>query len=192
MTPVLAKAVVLGLLSGLPAYHGDGETDEARRTRLDSPAEAIVEVARTSDDVVALVALAEAESRLAAHVHQGRCRPWECDGGLARGLWQNHEGSVAPAVWFVLATPGPLADRVGAREALRVWRSALGWCHGDLACARARYRGTSRITEHEQAFARRFGELRRRIASDFWRRRARRVRRKVVAMTAKGDTHNAR
>ena len=164
MIPVAAKAAVVAMLAGLPAYHGDGESLEQREARFESPAEAIVSAAERPDDVVALVALAEAESRLAAHVHAGQCRPWECDGGDAAGLWQVHRRSVALAVWLVLNVPGELADRVGARVALRVWRSSLHWCHGDLACARARYRGTSRITDHERAFARRFEELRSRIA----------------------------
>jgi hypothetical protein len=78
------------LLSKLPRWHEDTtEPDEARAERLRTIATA--QVTATGGDVPAAVFLATVswwESRLAKHVHEGACRPWECDRGRARGLAQ--------------------------------------------------------------------------------------------------------
>lgn len=51
-----------------------------------------------------LVSQARFETHLALHVHQGRCRKAECDGGRATGLWQLHAGPhLSREIWRTLA-----------------------------------------------------------------------------------------
>ena len=119
------------VLLSLPAYHADKESSEARFHRLETIARAIdsasLEATCTgpfadadewcrpvwggsrAELAALLVAVAWHETRLARHIHEGRCAEYECDavrlpdGRLfhrARSVWQLHaSGLVPPPVW---------------------------------------------------------------------------------------------
>ena len=99
---------LLVILLGFQPFYGDTETPAARKDRLTIMAKAIgraVAGANCHDDdepgclpvvtetealplAAALVTQAFWESGLARHVHEGKCRKGECDGGRARSPWQ--------------------------------------------------------------------------------------------------------
>lgn len=56
-------------------------------------ASVIAEVAgpKNRDLAIALIVQAEAESHFSARIQAGNCKPRECDGGKAHGLWQPHD-----------------------------------------------------------------------------------------------------
>lgn len=126
-----------------PAYHAE------------SIAYAIVQSGASWSEATALVHLAHTESRFALRVIENRCRPRECDRGRSRGIWQVNKRAATKHEWATLGKGGLYAQVVGARAALRIWRAGLKRCGGKLACARARYRGTSVVSGADRAFARR-------------------------------------
>lgn len=64
-----------------------------------------------------LLTIARHESTLSLRIQRGECKPHECDGGKAVGLWQQHEFSWNADRWE--AMPGNLALQVQvAGEAL--------------------------------------------------------------------------
>lgn len=65
--------LVLELIMGLKAWHGDTETVEQRRERMTIVAEAIADVSRTPSEAVSLIVQMDNETRGAKHVHEGKC-----------------------------------------------------------------------------------------------------------------------
>lgn len=101
------QMALLLLLMRLTPWHGDTETASERRVRMDVVVQAATSAAENTDWpgekdelVTALIALARAESEFAMHIHAGKCRPDECDGGKAASLWQIHDGPWLPeGIW---------------------------------------------------------------------------------------------
>ena len=101
------EMALLVLLMQLTPWHGDVETTDDRRARMAVVVQASVIAADKTDWpgpkeelVAALIALARAETELAQHVHAGKCRPDECDGGRAATPWQIHDGPWLPkGIW---------------------------------------------------------------------------------------------
>jgi hypothetical protein len=127
-----------------PQYTGDRFADPAPedRARLYRPvAVAISAVAKNRTEAAALVALAYAETRLARYVLDGYCAQGpvgaRCDGGRARGAWQNW--SHCKALWAVPENH-PSRHIEGARCAIRLLRAGRQQC-GDLAGAFGVYAG---------------------------------------------------
>ena len=60
---------------------------------------AIAGVTRSREWAAFLLTLAVHESGLAERIRVGDCRPHECDGGRAWGLWQNWRSQQNDAVW---------------------------------------------------------------------------------------------
>jgi len=149
------KHLILAALHALTPSALDTESPAERCARLAPIAQAIAEVCSDAHCAAALIALGQVESRFAERVQAGRCRQHECDSGRSRGVWQINVRSVSRPTWRVLGRYDVEALRVGASEALRIWRAGLKRCGGKLACARARYRGTSVVSGADRAFARR-------------------------------------
>jgi hypothetical protein len=105
--------LLLALLLSLPAYYRDVETPAERLERMTTVAQGISNAVDESTCTGAfersdwckvvwpgsrnqlaalLVTEADSESHLAAHVHAGRCRANECDGGWAHGIFQQQPG----------------------------------------------------------------------------------------------------
>ncbi len=115
----MLKIVLFRILMSLAAWHGDGETQEAREARMQVFADAIDKATEhaacegswkndTTCKVIwrdrisgaaRLVYLADAETNLSKHVHEGRCGEHadspkgECDSGRARSPWQLHDNA---------------------------------------------------------------------------------------------------
>lgn len=101
---------LLALLLSFPRYGTDTETNEGRVQRLGVVSVAIERAAQratcTEEYAVegckkvwyrsprelrmALVVVGKFESNFAQHIHEGRCRRFECDGGRAHSPWQVH------------------------------------------------------------------------------------------------------
>lgn len=97
------NSILFAILAALPAWHGDVEDDFDRYSRLETVALAIEEAVQTADwpgesDELAVLLVTQAymETRLAYHVHAGKCRPKECDNGRAASLWQLQYGAHLP------------------------------------------------------------------------------------------------
>lgn len=65
-----------------------------------------------------MLAIAWHETRLSLRIHDGRCKPYECDRGRARGLWQLHAHRSLPRErWLKVAGLNPEFTRNAASEA---------------------------------------------------------------------------
>ena len=88
-------------------------------------AEAIASIPKVSAQWAALVlTVAAHESALRARIARGECRPLECDGGRAWGLYQGHRNALNAEAW------GSPDLRVQTLEAARALRSAFYQCGG--------------------------------------------------------------
>lgn len=94
--------ILRAALSLAPSHH-DVETDAERFARQEVIAEAIVNAANRvawpgdkREIAFLLLATGHFESRYALHVHAGKCRKHECDGGRAATPWQIQRGSWLP------------------------------------------------------------------------------------------------
>lgn len=149
------KGLILAALHALTPSALDTESPAERCARLEPVAQAIADVCDNARCAAALIALGQVESRFAERVQAGRCRQHECDSGRSRGVWQLNVRAVNRETWRALGRYDDDSLRVGAREAFRVWSAGLKRCGWKLACARARYRGTSVVSGADRAFARR-------------------------------------
>lgn len=150
MTPT--ALAILAVLLSLPAHSLDTETAYERVYRLEPVAIAIATVTDDIDEQAALITNGQIESGFAERVQELRCRPRECDLGKSRGVFQIHRGTVDARDWYLLGVPGHYSQVVGARVALKVWRYSVRVCRGSLPCARARYRGESRVNADDRKF----------------------------------------
>lgn len=183
----MLKESILAAATTLTPWHGDVETEQERRERLDTIATAIaeaVEIAtcslpgevgdsgkagkankgererpvseeskeeeercrpmwRGDPRVLAFLLLGQAyfETRLAEHIHAGRCRTklGECDGGKAISLWQLQSGSHLPKErWKTLSGTDLASTRWAALEAARIVGRSHNFC-GSMSGAIALY-----------------------------------------------------
>lgn len=137
-------AEVLSVLLTLPQYYGDRFADptlEDRARLLRPVAEAIAAVAKNRTEAAALIALAQHETALARYVLDGYCEQGpvgaRCDGGRARGAWQNH--AWCRELWAGPAN-APGRHLAGARCAVALLRKGRAQC-GSLAGAFGVYAG---------------------------------------------------
>lgn len=127
---------ILAILLSLPPFSGDVESPVERASRMHHTtasimyAEAAVDWPGDRRELIGLlISIGWFESRFALHVHQGDCRPNECDRGKAVGPWQ---------VWMKgprrqAATGTDLsATRAAALEAARVLTRARRACGSGL------------------------------------------------------------
>jgi hypothetical protein len=103
----------------------------ALQSRADEPvnarelAEAIASIPKVTRDWAALVlTVAAHESALSARIARGECKPRECDGGRAWGLYQSHKHDANAAVW------GSPDIAVQTLEAARMLRAVFLMCNG--------------------------------------------------------------
>ena len=93
-------------LQRLPTYYEDRATPELKAVQLQDMATAI-EIAtdppppgvKLKDFQALVIAIAWHESTLSLRIHRGECKPHECDGGRARGPWQQHRHGMSDADW---------------------------------------------------------------------------------------------
>jgi hypothetical protein len=121
---------VLAAIAALPTFHEDiGEQFTAtKHAQAETIAAAIADAVDHVDDwpgskrelATLLLTVAWHETGLSLRIHEGRCKPYECDHGRARGLWQLHVHSLLPrARWLGVAGLDFESTRTAAFEAAR-------------------------------------------------------------------------
>jgi hypothetical protein len=105
---------------------------EAQARRLQSGKEPSVDARQLAELVTAetksrewialILTIAHHESALAQRIADGQCKPHECDGGRAWGLWQAHQNKLNAHVW------GSTDVAVQLLEARRSLRRAFYLC----------------------------------------------------------------
>ncbi len=166
------QQLILSILLALEPAHGDAETWVERTSRMEYIAEAIDEASAkatceapfASDDcapiwkgsrkdLATLLAVnGWVESKYARNVHEGKCRPYQCDsikgkdGKIvyrARTPWQIHQSSYLHAgEWKAMFGSSPEATKVAADVAARILSDAYGVCK-TVPGALARYGGAA-------------------------------------------------
>jgi hypothetical protein len=112
--PVSLTTYLLAAISALPTFHEDvGEQFVAQKqAQAELIANAISDAAESVQGwpgskrelAMLLLTVAWHETRLSLRIHEGRCRPYECDHGRARGLWQLHAHASLPHErWLTVA-----------------------------------------------------------------------------------------
>lgn len=119
---------LLMAISSLPTFHEDvGEQFSAqKRAQAELIANAISSAAESArgwpgskrELATLLLTVAWHETRLSLRIHDGRCKPYECDRGKARGLWQLHSHASLPRErWLTVAGLDEQSTLIGASEA---------------------------------------------------------------------------
>lgn len=156
----MLKESLLAAVLTFPSWHGDEEPIADRSARLETIVEAIeiasaqavcADGAQSGEDApqdersecvplwsggrreLSFLLLTQAffETRLALHVHQGKCRSHlgECDSGKATSLWQLQAGGHLPkARWERLAGTSLEATTRAALEAARALGRGRNYC----------------------------------------------------------------
>lgn len=96
--------LILSALLSLPTFVEDRDAPD-KRAQLVAVADAVASVATdqkitTPRNWAALIlAIGQAESGFSLRIHAGQCKPFECDRGRARGLFQVHRYAEAVPLW---------------------------------------------------------------------------------------------
>jgi hypothetical protein len=171
----MTREMVLSLLLGLPAHGLDAEDAAARQARLSTVARAIelasqratcsgefespdcqsIWSGETEDLSLLLVTQAWWESRLARHIHEGRCRVFECDAfrsmrtgrieHRARTLWQLQRTSLVVDEWSKMVGADLESTYHAAWGATKVLARGYRAC-GTIAGSIGYYSGAGRCT----------------------------------------------
>ena len=166
------QEIVLAILLSLEPAHNDHETWSQRTERLtyiadaidQASAEATCEAPFGTDDcapiwkgsrqeLATLLAVnGWVESKYALNVHEGKCRPWECDSikgkdgkvvFRARTPWQIHQSTyLVTGEWKGMFGSSSEATKVAARVAARILSDSYGVCR-TIPGALARYGGAA-------------------------------------------------
>ncbi len=122
---------VPGLRQDRTVAHQESGNEEAAPEESDPPA--CARLWQGSPRRLAFLLLTQAyfETRLAAHIHDGRCRvsAGECDGGRATSLWQLHHGpQLSKERWTQLSGTSLQATTLAAYEAARALSRGHNHC----------------------------------------------------------------
>lgn len=121
-------AYLLSAIAALPTFHEDvsPELSQQKEAQAQMIATAVTQAVdeasgwpSSKQELAALmVTIAWHETKFSLRIHDGRCKPLECDKGRARGLWQlQAHRSLPKERWLLVAGLNPDATRVAAREA---------------------------------------------------------------------------
>lgn len=132
MTPLHAK--VLAVLLSLPVYREDLNRPEEKRAQLEQVAQAIADASESTSDAALLLASGWEETGWSLRVHEGKCRPNECDHGKARGPWQLHRDGMSAESWALMTgTANTDAQARTAAKRLRFYREQCQDTTGTIA-----------------------------------------------------------
>lgn len=127
---ILTK-LVLAVSLTFPIYKEDVQ-DPRKPEQLEVVSEAVATNATeqanrwpgTLEELIAVtLAIGYHETRYSLRIHAGDCKPWECDRGRARGLWQMHQSAVQNHdrdVWLALPGLDRASTNLAAQQA--IWR----------------------------------------------------------------------
>lgn len=127
--------VLLRVLLQLPVFREDASDLERKRAQLALFASALSELPRPPDGIsrrkweTLLIAKAEGETHFSIRIQEGRCLPFECDRGKARGPWQVHENDFTRADWDQMV--GIENTAVETRAADRLLRASFYICRSN-------------------------------------------------------------
>ncbi len=121
-------AYILAAIQVLPTFHEDVGEDHVAQKRVQAHliANAVAEVAGNArgwpgsprELAALMLTVAYHETGFSLRIHDGHCKPYECDKGRARGLWQLHAHRSLPRErWLTLAGLDDAATRLSAQEA---------------------------------------------------------------------------
>ena len=127
-------SVLLVMLEALTPFHRDHESPNQRHARMVVISNSIAratEEAKTSfkgqpeELAMGLFTIGKFEARFALHVHADLCKPWECDVGKAKSLFQVHVSKTVPReVWATLGGTSQEATDRSAMAAASMWARA--------------------------------------------------------------------
>jgi hypothetical protein len=106
----------------LPVYYEDKDNSE-KEVQLNAIAAAVAKVSRKAplpprQWAALLLTIGFHESTFSLRIHEGKCKPKECDHGLARGPWQNHHNMDNDKVWDKLVGIENVESQVWAADHL--------------------------------------------------------------------------
>ena len=149
---------ILSMLVATQPFYLDRETVDERTERMKVIATSIVQATEEStctgefkqegckvkfrgkpeELIVGLFTVAKFETHFAKHVHEDKCRKWECDAGRAKGLFQIHVSKTVPAeLWSKIGGESEESTLLSARAAAAMWSRA--WQCGSLEKAFSGY-----------------------------------------------------
>lgn len=149
---------VLAAIASLPTFHEDlgPAYSSLKQEQARVIAQAIAEVAESAEAwpgskrelAALLLTVAWHETRFSLRIHEGKCRPYECDHGKARGLWQLHVHALLPREeWLHVAGLDSDSTLRAAREA------AKALSRSRFMCADSSARGTEVVARTLAAYA---------------------------------------
>lgn len=146
MTPF--AAAVLAALLARPVYREDVGVPDEKRAQLELVAPAIAEASNGDPFIAALlIAVGDAETHWSLRIWRNECRPFECDRGRARGLWQSHKNNyLSAADWALLGTATGDGTRLGAERAANLLRYGVHVCGREPACVLRVYAGKGELS----------------------------------------------
>ena len=148
---------LLAAIATLPTFHEDIGPQYAARKHAQAEviAQAISDVAESAEGwsgtkrelATLLLTVAWHETHFSLRIHEGNCKPYECDNGRARSLWQLHvHPSLPRATWLGLAGVDVDATRRAAREAAKALTRSRNMCS-------SRARGVELVAQTLSAYA---------------------------------------
>ncbi|MGC4090269.1 MAG: hypothetical protein QM756_20790 [Polyangiaceae bacterium] len=148
---------LLAAIATLPTFHEDvgAELVARKQAQAEVIAQAISDVAESAEGwsgskrelATLLLTVAWHETRFSLRIHEGKCKPYECDHGRARSLWQLHVHPSLPRdLWLQLAGVDVESTRRAAREAAKALSRSRNMCAG-------RARGSELVGQTLSAYA---------------------------------------
>lgn len=127
---MIAESILAMILSlGIAKEDRAPEITERKHEQLETVARSIAVVAETPELAAMLITLGWFESKFAIRIAEGRCKPFECDRGRARGPFQIHRrAGMTDAEWDGLLGTNAEATLASTREAARRIRAARVRC----------------------------------------------------------------
>jgi hypothetical protein len=132
---------ILAAIASLPTFHEDVGPGLVARKQAQAQviAQAISDVAESAEGwrgtkrelATLLLTVAWHETHFSLRIHEGNCKPYECDHGRARSLWQLHvHASLPKETWLSLAGVDIESTRRAAREAAKALTRSRNMCSG--------------------------------------------------------------
>ncbi|MFZ5890898.1 MAG: hypothetical protein ACOY0T_07600 [Myxococcota bacterium] len=132
---------LLAAIATLPTFHEDvgPALVSKKQAQAQVIAQAISDVAESAEGwngskrelATLLLTVAWHETRFSLRIHAGNCKPYECDRGRARSLWQLHaHASLPKETWVGLAGLDVDSTRRAAREAAKALTRSRNMCSG--------------------------------------------------------------
>jgi len=137
MSSTIAAGAILAALLARPVFHEDREHHELKRAQLAVVADALAVAVQAEprwpwprEQLAAFaITIGDSESRFSLRIHEGQCKPWECDRGRARSPWQLQRGAVvSDEVFDALVGAGLQPTSVAAGAAVRAITRARWLC----------------------------------------------------------------